>query len=146
MPEAPHKLEEPIARKQIKNGVSVPVSEEISFNPDGTEYSLNGVPFIYASAGQTYASIAADHHLFKGEILRFNDLTGDPELQPGTIVYLSQKKNKAQAGLEKYIVDRDGEDFHDICQRFAVKEKAILRLNRRSRPVQLREGDELKLR
>lgn len=146
VPEAPHKLEEPIARKQIKNGVSVPVSEEISFNPDGTEYSLNGVPFIYASAGQTYASIAADHHLFKGEILRFNDLTGDPELQPGTIVYLSQKKNKAQAGLEKYIVDRDGEDFHDICQRFAVKEKAILRLNRRSRPVQLREGDELKLR
>lgn len=146
VPDPPHKLEEPVARRPLKNGVSVPVSEEMSFQLDGTEYSLNGVPFVYASAGQTYASIAADHQLFKGEVLRYNDLKGDPALQPGTIVYLAAKKNKAHAGLDKYIVDKDGEDFHELCQRFAVKEKAILRLNKLSRPVQLREGDELKLR
>jgi hypothetical protein len=45
-----------------------------------------------------------------------------------------------------YIVEKDGEDFHAICQRFAVKEKAVLKRNRLSYPVTLREGDELKLR
>ena len=147
VPDPPHKIEEPVVVKRpARNGVSVPVAEEFSFNLEGTLYSVNGVPFIYASKGQTYSSIAADNHLFKKEILRFNDLQEERELLPGTIVYLAAKKNKAQAGLDMYIVEKDGEDFHAICQRFAVKEKAILKKNRLSYPVSLREGDELKLR
>ena len=44
-------------------------------------------------------------------------------------------------------MEQDGEDFHAICQRFAVKEKAIRRLNGYpSGTVELREGDEVKLR
>ena len=146
VPEPPHKIEEPVIVRPERNGVSVPVSEEFSFNLEGTLYSVNGVPFIYASEGQTYASIAAEHHLFKKEILRFNDLPKEGELLPGTIVYLASKKSKAQAGLEMYIVEKDGEDFHALCQRFAVKEKSILRKNKLSYPVKLREGDEIKLR
>ncbi|MBR4740202.1 MAG: glucosaminidase domain-containing protein [Bacteroidales bacterium] len=146
VPEPPHKIEEPVIVRPARNGVSVPVSEEFSFNLEGTLYSVNGVPFIYASEGQTYASIAAEHHLFKKEILRFNDLQQEGELLPGTIVYLASKKSKAQAGLEMYIVEKDGEDFHALCQRFAVKEKSILRKNKLSYPVKLREGDEIKLR
>jgi LysM repeat protein len=135
MPAPPHKIEEPVL-----------VSEEYSFAPERTLYSLNGVPFIYASEGETYASIARENHLFKSEVLRYNDLKGDPELLPGTIVYLAPKKNKAPAGLDKYIVETDGEDFHAICQRFAVKEKAIRKLNHLSTPVVLHQLDELKLR
>ena len=45
-----------------------------------------------------------------------------------------------------YIVEKDGEDFHALCQRFAVKEKAIIRKNKLSTPVMLRAGDEIKLR
>jgi LysM repeat protein len=135
MPAPPHKIEEPVL-----------VSEEYSFAPERTLYSLNDVPFIYASEGETYASIARENHLFKSEVLRYNDLKGDPELLPGTIVYLAPKKNKAPAGLDKYIVETDGEDFHAICQRFAVKEKAIRKLNHLSTPVVLHQLDELKLR
>ena len=61
-------------------------------------------------------------------------------------MYLAPKKNKAQAGLDMYIVEKDGEDFHALCQRFAVKEKAIIRKNKLSTPVMLRAGDEIKLR
>ena len=146
VPKAPHKIEEPVVVRPARSGVDVPISEEYSFNLDTPLYSVNGVPFIYASKGQTYASIAREHQLFKSEILRFNDLKEDTELLPGTIVYLASKKNKAQVGLDMYIVEKDGEDFHAICQRFAVKEKAVLRRNRLSYPVTLREGDELKLR
>ena len=146
VPEPPHKIEEPVLVRPAKNGVSVPVAEEFSFNLEGLLYSVNGVPFVYASEGQTYSSIAAEHHLFKGEILRYNDLKQEQELLPGTIVYLAPKKNKAQAGLDMYIVEKDGEDFHALCQRFAVKEKAIIRKNKLSTPVMLRAGDEIKLR
>ena len=146
VPEPPHKIEEPVVVRPARTGVDVPISEEYNFNLDTPLYSVNGVPFIYASKGQTYASIAKEHQLFKSEILRFNDLKADMELLPGTIVYLASKKNKAQVGLDMYIVEKDGEDFHAICQRFAVKEKAVLKRNRLSYPVTLREGDELKLR
>ena len=146
VPEPPHKIEEPVVVRPARTGVDVPISEEYNFNLDTPLYSVNGVPFIYASKGQTYASIAKEHQLFKSEILRFNDLKEDRELLPGTIVYLANKKNKAQVGLDMYIVEKDGEDFHAICQRFAVKEKAVLKRNRLSYPVTLREGDELKLR
>ena len=146
VPEPPRKIEEPVVVQPSRSVMPEPISEEFSFNLDATEYSLNGVPFVYASEGQTYASIAAGHHLFKKELLSYNDLKADEPLRPGTIVYLAPKKNKAQAGLEMYIVERDGEDFHAICQRFAVKEKAVLKRNKLSYPVKLREGDELKLR
>jgi len=145
IPEPPHKIEEPVVVKK-RTGVDVPVSEEYAFQPERTLYSLNGVPFVYAAEGETYASIAKENHLFYKEILRYNDLKGDPELLPGTIVYLAPKKNKAPKGLDKYIVEQDGEDFHAICQRFAVKEKAVRKLNHLTEPVVLHHLDELKLR
>ena len=42
--------------------------------------------------------------------------------------------------------DLKREDFHAICQRFALKEKAVLKMNGLSKAPSLREGDELKLR
>lgn len=145
MPAPPHKIEEPVVVHAF-NGVSVPVSEEFSFSLDRKLYSLNGVPFVYAAEGETYASIAKEYHLFRKEILRYNDIKAESELLPGTIVYLAAKKNKAQKGLDKYIVEEDGEDFHTICQRFAVKEKAVRKLNGLKEPVVLHHLDELKLR
>ena len=145
LPAPPHRIEAPIVVRP-KTEVTVPVSEEFSFKLDRTLYSLNGVPFVYAMEGETYRSIAREYKLFKSEILRFNDLSGNPDLLPGTIVYLAPKKDKAPQGLEMYIVEKDGESFHDICQRFAVKERAVRRMNGLSVPVKLHESDELKLR
>ncbi len=146
VPESPLKIEQPVAAPAVRNGVSVPASEEFHFQLSRLLYSLNDVPFVYSMEGETYASIAKQYHLFKWEILRYNDLKKDEPLLPGTIVYLQAKKKQAPKGLEMYIVSEDGEDFHAICQRFAVKEKAILKLNGWVLPVELLEGDEIKLR
>ncbi len=146
VPEAPHKIEEPVAAPAVRNGVVTPASEEFHFPLSRKLYSLNGVPFVYAQEGESYRSIAKYYHKFTWEVLKYNDLKREETLLPGTIVYLEAKKKKAPAGLEMYIVAQDGEDFHQICQRFAVKEKAIRKLNGFTGTPELREGDEIKLR
>ena len=120
--------------------------EEFHFPLTRELYSKNGVPFVYSLEGETYKSIAKYYHLFHKEILGFNDLKKDQALLPGTVVYLSFKKNHTQPGLDKYIVEEDGENFHAICQRFAVREKSILKLNGWKKAPALSEGDEIKLR
>ena len=142
VPEAPLQIEEPV---KVEESVA---AEQFHFSLERTLYSQNGVPFVYAAEGETYRSIAAEYHLFRRELLRYNDLKAEPEeLLPGTVVYLGAKKKKAPKGLDKYIVETDGEDFHAICQRFAVREKSILKLNGlTAAPADLKEGDEIKLR
>ena len=120
--------------------------EQYRFSLTRQLYSRNGVPFVYAVEGETYRSIARDYHLFLKEILRFNDLPAEETLAPGTVVYVQAKKAKTRPGLEKYIVGSDGESFHAICQRFAVQEKAIAKLNGLSADYEPQEGDELLLR
>ena len=137
MPLPPHRIEAPVLTMS---------DEEFHFPLTRELYSINGVPFVYSLEGETYKSIAKHYHLFHREILRFNDLKRDVPLAPGTVVYLAHKKNHSPKGLDKYIVEEDGEDFHAICQRFALKEKAVLKMNGLSKAPSLREGDELKLR
>ena len=146
VPEPPLQIEQPVAAPAVRNGVTVPASEEFHFQLSRVLYSLNDVPFVYSMEGETYGSIAKQYHLFKWEILKYNDLKKDEPLLPGSPVYLQAKKKKAPKGLDMYIVSEDGEDFHAICQRFAVKEKAILKINGWIPPVELLEGDEIKLR
>ena len=139
MPESPNNLEA---------GTLLPgaVMEEFRFSLSRQLYSRNGVPYLLSVEGETYRSIAKDYHLFLKEILRFNDLKEDQKLVPGTIVYLQPKKSKSAEGLDKYIVGSEYETLRGISQRFAVKQKALLRLNNLSADAQLHEGDELLLR
>ena len=143
MPAPPHRIEEPVA---IKNASSSPVQEEFRFSLSRVMYSVNNVPFVYSRDGEDYKMIAREQNLFLFEILRYNDVKANRILAPGTVVYLQAKKRKAPKGLEMYIVAEDGEDFHAICQRFAVKENAIRSLNKLGQNPQLQEGDVIKLR
>ena len=144
--EKTEEVEVPLPPHRIEAPVLAMANEEFNFPLTRELYSINGVPFVYALEGETYKSIAKYYHLFHKEILSFNDLKKDQTLLPGTVVYLSYKKNHSPAGLDKYIVAEDGEDFHAICQRFALKEKSVLKLNGLKKVPQLREGDEIKLR
>ena len=119
--------------------------ETFSFALSRQMYSLNGVPFVYASEGETYASIARANRLFLKELLKFNDLKEEKELVPGTVVYLQKKKKKAAAGLEKYVVE-GSLDLRSISQRFAVRLDKLCKLNDITPDHVLRDGDVLNLR
>ena len=101
---------------------------------------------MYAVEGETYAILARRYHLLQAEIYKFNDLSKGAELHAGDIVYLEMKKKQTVRGLDKYIVGGEGESFHTICQRFAVREKSIRKLNGLPASYEPREGDEILLR
>ena len=78
--------------------------------------------------------------------MKYNDLTATRELLPGTIVYLQAKKNQSEKGLDKFIVDEDGQSLRDICQRFGVKMSSVCKMNGFSMDYVPREGDTIVLR
>ena len=146
LPAPPLKIEEAVLVGGPTGAVDVKADELYRFSLSRQLYAKNGVPFVYASEGESYRSLAKSYHLFLCEILKYNDAKKDRALAPGEVVYLQPKKKSAPAGLDKYIVGEDGEVLRDICQRFALQEKAVRKLNGFTGEVRLREGDEIKLR
>ena len=139
LPETPTSLEA-VSRLEGK------ALEKFSFPLSRAIYTQNGVPFIYAQEGETYKSIAESNKLFLKELLKFNDLSKEPELKPGDVVYLKNKKKDSKKGLDKYVVDQEGETLWSICQRFAVQQKEIEKINGFKKGHVLHEGDMIYLR
>lgn len=139
LPESPTRLEQP---KPLQKGQR----ETFHFSLTRQMYSHNGVPFVYAYDGETYASIAAANNLFLREILRFNDLDEETTLYAGTIIYLQPKKRKAAAGIEKYVVEGDSESLRNISQRFAVKLERLCKMNGMKKDQILTDGEIILLR
>ena len=120
--------------------------EKFNFPLSRAIYTQNDVPFIYAQEGETYKSICESNKLFMKELLKFNDLSKEPELKAGDVVYLKKKKKDSKKGLDKYVVDQEGETLWEICQRFAVQQKEIEKINGFKKDHVLHEGDMIYLR
>ena len=134
----------PTVLEQVKS-LTEKQREEFHFSLSRPMYTQNGVPFVYSVEGDTYATIAASYNLFEREILKFNDLSADQELLPGTMVYLRAKKKVAAKGVDKYVME-EGETLREVAQRYGVKLSGILRLNGFEKGYVPREGDIILLR
>ena len=119
--------------------------QDFHFSISREVYTRNGVPFVRASEGETYADIAAANNLFLREILKFNDLDDDVSLKPGTEVYLKPKKRQAVKGLDKHVVE-ENETMRTISQRYGIKLKNLYRMNGMAEFDVPHEGDIIKLR
>jgi len=138
LPQSPLKLEE--AQKYE------PAKGEFAFSLSRPTYKKNGVLFVYAQEGESYATIAQDYDLFYKEILKFNDLSHSRPLNPDDVVYIQRKKANTKKGLDMHIVN-SGETLWDISQRYGVRMKNILKLNGlASANTQITEGDRILLR
>lgn len=109
-------------------------------------YSQNGVAFVYSVEGETYSDIAEANGLFVKELLRFNDLSGESDLLPGTVVYLQRKKSRAAEDIRMHIVDSEDETLREIAQRYGVRLKSIMKRNGFAPDRKLHEGDVVRLR
>lgn len=139
-PETPRRIEE-----QTVEVVPARSGETYYFSLERKLFKRNGVKFVEAQEGESLELIARNYNLFVKEILRFNDLSATHALQEGETVYIQAKKKYAAKGLDKYVF-AEGESLHEVCQRFAVKEKSIIKLNGLPAGYVPAEGDEIKLR
>lgn len=133
IPESPTVLQQAV-KSSFRFSISRPV------------YELNGVPFIYVQEGETIESVARNYELFRKEVMRFNDMKSPRELVPGEPLFLRPKSSKAVRGLEKHVVETEGESLYEISQHYAVKMKSLLKMNSMSDDTVLREGMVLNLR
>ena len=124
----PLEIEEPKV-VQLEPRPGMKYQESVTFSTARKVYSQNGVPFVYSEAGETYASIAASNGLFLKELLKFNDHEQELALEPGTMVYLARKKAQGPVGVNKYVVEKDGETLRDIAQRFGIRYAALQKLD-----------------
>lgn len=90
--------------------------------------TTNGVAWIIAREGDTYAGLAKEFNLFRGEILRFNDRSRNTALQPGEVVYVEAKKRESAKNLDKHVVE-EGETMRGLAQRYAIKMKKLYQYN-----------------
>jgi len=139
LPEPPAALEapKPATREEIHSRSSFTLSRPM--------YTQNGVLFVTAVEGETYASLARSLDLFEGEILRFNDLKKSQPLHGGERVYIESKRSQTQKGVESHVVEA-GETFRSIAQDFGVKEASLRKLNGFAAGEEPEEGDQLRLR
>jgi len=142
IPETPIEME----KKTVEVAKIQPeYKESYRYTLNRTVYERNGVKFVNAEEGETYESIAEAYNLFPKEILKFNDLSASRPLHPGDAVYIQAKKKYAAKGMEMYVFSGN-ESLWDVAQRFAVKEKSILKLNGLSADYTPAEGDNILLR
>ena len=107
--------------------------------------TTNGVAWIRAREGDTYAGLAKEFNLFKSEILRFNDQDRKAVPRPGEVVYLEAKKRESARHLDKHVVEA-GETMRELSQRYAVKMSKLYAYNGMKPGTQPEEGSILNLR
>ncbi len=137
----------------------LPPSEVYSINqllPDKTSslYSIslsrplfikNGVACVIASKGDTYKSIAKEFGLFTRELLKFNDLSKNIELENNTIVYIEKKKGLGSKDFPKHIAEK-GETIYSISQKYGIRLARLYKLNNMSKHDKITDGDIINLR
>ena len=143
--EKKHTIPAPPSQIEQVSKLTTRKAEEFHFSLFRQVYSQNDVPFIYASADDTYQSIALSNNLFLKELLRFNDLEKEADIVPGTVIYLQKKKSQATKGLEMHVIER-GETLRGISQRYGVRLKSLMKINSLKNADMIREGDIIKLR
>ena len=127
----------------LRNPADTLYRERVSLSLSRPVYERNGVPYVYAIEGDTYASIAESQGLFLREILRFNDLKQEMPLNSGDVVYIARKQKNGEYGV--YEVRRDGETLWEISQFFAVQLKKLRQYNAYRGEGPFEEGDAILL-
>ena len=99
--------------------------ERDSFLLEHPKKKNNGVNYVVAREGDTYANVAFRLNVRERELRENNDALGR-ELAVGDKIYLAPKKT---TGAEEYVWTRPGLSFWRLCQDEGVQLEAIRKLN-----------------
>lgn len=105
----------------------------------------NRVRYIVVKDGDTREKLEEELQLLKWELPKYNELKSDFVPQPGQILYLQPKRDKAEPGKEYYIVT-DGDTMYNISQKYGIKLKKLYEMNRMPEGTEPEPGKKIWLR
>ena len=105
----------------------------------------NRIKYIIVRDGDTKEKIDAEFKLLRWELQRYNELGPDFTIEPGQILYLQPKREKAEPGKETYICT-EGETMYSISQKFGIKLKSLYEMNRMKSGEEPAKGSKIFLR
>ncbi len=132
---------QPKPRQEVKHVVRV---AEPSSN---VMKRCNGVYYVVAGEGDTYASISEKWKVSEKHLRRYNDVDESYRLTKGDVVFLQKKKMSAsetsKSDFHKVLA---GESLYSISQKYGIQLKALYKKNRLKRNYMIKVGDFLKIR
>jgi LysM repeat protein len=102
----------------------------------------NRIQYIIVKDGDTKEKLEKDFQLLKWELARFNDLSENFIPVPGQILYLEPKRDKAETGIE-YHTASGGETMHMISQKYGIRLKSLLEMNRMEAGIEPSTGQKI---
>lgn len=105
----------------------------------------NGIKYVEANGGETYADIASTFEMKTDALLKYNDVSKNEALAEGARVYLGMKKNKAGKANTSHRV-RKNETLYSISQLYGIKLSKLCEMNEMPENTELFEGLKLRLR
>ncbi|HUV01418.1 MAG TPA: glucosaminidase domain-containing protein [Bacteroidales bacterium] len=105
----------------------------------------NRLQYIIVKDGDTREKIENEFQLLRRELARFNDLKDDFTPVPGQMLYLQPKREKAEAGKDFHNAE-SGETMHTISQKYGIKLRSLLEMNRMTEETEPLPGQKIWLR
>jgi LysM repeat protein len=139
------------AKKHKKHYEAGPIPDIANLKEAGTTkkgreiYVNNKRKLVFAKSGDTYKKIAREFDLFPYQIRKYNDVNKRHVLRDGEIVYVKNKRSKADKMYHVHIV-KQGETLWQISQLYGIKLKDLLYKNNLSEGMRIPVGTKLKLR
>ncbi len=123
------------------------ISNSVTINPYNSHkiFILNGLNAVVAREGDTYEIIAQELGKNAWELYRFNDRPEGYRPQPGEVIYIQFKKNRAAKKHSTHMVG-ENETMQYISQLYGIKLKPLQRRNRMLPGQEPRQGEIIYLR
>ena len=108
-------------------------------------YLSNGLSYIIAKEGDTYASIGEVFRLSAGNLRSFNDRRAGEEPAKGDIVFIRKKHKQWEGNMQAHTV-LEGETLYSISQSYGIRLKSLARMNKMKPTAEVHKGDRIKLK
>lgn len=109
-------------------------------------YLYNKNYYVVAREGDTFKTIADEIGISYRKLARYNERNKKDKLQQGDIVYLKEKRSKADKKYKKVPhTVKMGESMYSISQRYGIKLKSLYKKNKLSDDYMPQVGDQLRV-
>ena len=126
--ETPHEDVIAFADQESVEDYETPTMGSVELYGNHQSGRRNGVRYIVAKSGDTFASLAEYLDMYERTLRRYNDALDTRELEEGDIVYLYPKKHRADIHHKSCVVKK-GDTAWSLSQKYGIRMKSLYKLN-----------------